>query len=290
MVKITGVNFTPNGKIYYFSPGKNADRYQKGTGVIVETARGHEYATVVIPLKEIEDERLVAPLKPVLRIASQRDLDAVKRNAERKPEAMRLAVEQIQKHKLNMKLIDCDFAFDGAKVVFFYSAPSRVDFRELLKDLSAIFKMRIELRQIGIRDEIKMIGGLGPCGRECCCSAYMPDIRKVSIKMAKSQNLSLNPTKISGMCGRLMCCLEYENDYYVEASKQVPKVGSEVKTPEGKGIVVNVNMLKMECRVKIEDKKKDIITFHDYPVKDIKFRRNSEREESKDGEEEKENI
>ena len=186
MVKITGVNFTPNGKIYYFSPGKNADKYQKGTGVIVETARGHEYATVVIPLKEIEDERLVAPLKPVLRIASQRDLDAVKRNAERKPEAMRLAVEQIQKHKLNMKLIDCDFAFDGAKVVFFYSAPSRVDFRELLKDLSAIFKMRIELRQIGIRDEIKMIGGLGPCGRECCCSAYMPDIRKVSIKMAKS--------------------------------------------------------------------------------------------------------
>ena len=290
MVKITGVNFTPNGKIYYFSPGKNADKYQKGTGVIVETARGHEDATVVIPLKEIEDERLVAPLKPVLRIASQRDLDAVKRNAERKPEAMRLAVEQIQKHKLNMKLIDCDFAFDGAKVVFFYSAPSRVDFRELLKDLSAIFKMRIELRQIGIRDEIKMIGGLGPCGRECCCSAYMPDIRKVSIKMAKSQNLSLNPTKISGMCGRLMCCLEYENDYYVEASKQVPKVGSEVKTPEGKGIVVNVNMLKMECRVKIEDKKKDIITFHDYPVKDIKFRRNSEREESKDGEEEKENI
>ena len=290
MVKITGVNFTPNGKIYYFSPGKNADKYQKGTGVIVETARGHEYATVVIPLKEIEDERLVAPLKPVLRIASQRDLDAVKRNAERKPEAMRLAVEQIQKHKLNMKLIDCDFAFDGAKVVFFYSAPSRVDFRELLKDLSAIFKMRIELRQIGIRDEIKMIGGLGPCGRECCCSAYMPDIRKVSIKMAKSQNLSLNPTKISGRCGRLMCCLEYENDYYVEASKQVPKVGSEVKTPEGKGIVVNVNMLKMECRVKIEDKKKDIRTFHDYPVKDIKFRRNSEREESKDGEEEKENI
>ena len=290
MVKITGVNFTPNGKIYYFSPGKNADKYQKGTGVIVETARGHEYATVVIPLKEIEDERLVAPLKPVLRIASQRDLDAVKRNAERKPEAMRLAVEQIQKHKLNMKLIDCDFAFDGAKVVFFYSAPSRVDFRELLKDLSAVFRMRIELRQIGIRDEIKMIGGLGPCGRECCCSAYMPDIRKVSIKMAKSQNLSLNPTKISGMCGRLMCCLEYENDYYVEASKQVPKVGSEVKTPEGKGIVVNVNMLKMECRVKIEDKKKDIITFHDYPVKDIKFRRNSEREESKDGEEEKENI
>ncbi len=290
MVKITGVNFTPNGKIYYFSPGKNADKYQKGTGVIVETARGHEYATVVIPLKEIEDERLVAPLKPVLRIASQRDLDAVKRNAERKPEAMRLAVEQIQKHKLNMKLIDCDFAFDGAKVVFFYSAPSRVDFRELLKDLSAIFKMRIELRQIGIRDEIKMIGGLGPCGRECCCSAYMPDIRKVSIKMAKSQNLSLNPTKISGMCGRLMCCLEYENDYYVEASKQVPKVGSEVKTPEGKGIVVNVNMLKMECRVKIEDKKKDIITFHDYPVKDIKFRRNSEREDNKDGEEEKENI
>lgn len=279
MVKITGVNFTPNGKIYYFSPGKNADKYQKGTGVIVETARGHEYATVVIPLKEIEDERLVAPLKPVLRIASQRDLDAVKRNAERKPEAMRLAVEQIQKHKLNMKLIDCDFAFDGAKVVFFYSAPSRVDFRELLKDLSAIFKMRIELRQIGIRDEIKMIGGLGPCGRECCCSAYMPDIRKVSIKMAKSQNLSLNPTKISGMCGRLMCCLEYENDYYAEACKRMPKIGSEAGTPDGKGTVVNIDMLKMTVRVRIEDRQKDTVAFRDYPVDEIKFRRAGRPEE-----------
>lgn len=287
MVKITGVNFTPNGKIYYFSPGKHSDKYQKGTGVIVETARGHEYATVVIPLKEVEDDRVVAPLKPVLRIATPKDLETIKRNTERKPEAMRLAQEQIAKHKLNMKLIDCDFAFDGAKVVFFYSSPSRVDFRELLKDLSAIFKMRIELRQIGIRDEIKMIGGLGPCGRECCCSAYMPDIRKVSIKMAKTQNLSLNPTKISGMCGRLMCCLAYENDYYAEAGKQTPKVGSEVTTPEGKGIVVNVNMLKMECRVKIEDKKKDIVTYHDYPVKDVKFKRQAERDDD-DNEELKE--
>lgn len=289
MVKITGVNFTPNGKIYYFSPGKNSDKYQKGAGVIVETARGHEYATIVIPLKEVEDDRVIAPLKPVLRLATPKDLETIRRNRERKPEAMRTAQELIAKHKLNMKLIDCDFAFDGAKVVFFYSSPSRVDFRELLKDLSAIFKMRIELRQIGIRDEIKMIGGLGPCGRECCCSAYMPDIRKVSIKMAKTQNLSLNPTKISGMCGRLMCCLAYENDYYAEAGKQVPKVGAEVTTPEGKGIVVNVNMLKMECRVKIEDKKKDIITFHDYPVKDIKFKRSERQTESNDADVEEQN-
>lgn len=289
MVKITGVNFTENGKIYYFSPGKNSEKYVKGMGVIVDTARGHEFATIVIPNSEVDESRIIPPLRPVLRIASARDLETVKKNKERKPEAMKLAAEKIENRKLNMKLIDCDFSFDGTKVVFYYSAPSRVDFRELVKELSGLFKMRIELRQLGIRDEIKMIGGIGACGRECCCSAYMPDINKVTIKMAKTQNLSLNPAKISGLCGRLMCCLAYENDYYAEAGKHIPKMGAEVGTPDGKGIVVNINMLKMQVRVKIEDKKKDMIAFHDYDIKDIKFKnqhRAEERQENSDGEKE----
>lgn len=282
MVKITGVTFTENGKIYYFAPEKNYEQYKKGAGVIVETARGLEYATVVIPVAEVEDDKIVSPLKPVLRVATARDIEMVAKNREKKAEALKTAAEMIASRKLDMKLIDCDFAFDGTKVVFYYSAPSRVDFRELVKDLSGVFKMRIELRQLGIRDEIKMIGGIGECGRECCCSACLPEIKKVSIKMAKNQSLSLNPAKISGLCGRLMCCLAYENDYYEEAAKHTPKIGSEVGTPDGKGMVVNVNMLKMEVRVKIEDKQKDIVTFHDYPIKDVKFqsnRREEEREE-----------
>ena len=282
MVKITGVSFTENGKIYYFSPGKNSDKYTKGMGVIVETARGHEYAKIVIPVDEVEEDKIVPPLKPVIRIATARDMETLKKNRERKPDAMRVTEEMIEKHKLEMKLIDCDFAFDGSKVVFYYSAPSRVDFRELVKDLSSHFKMRIELRQIGIRDEIKMIGGIGACGRECCCSACLPDLKKVTIKMAKTQNLSLNPAKISGLCGRLMCCLAYENDYYTETSKKMPKIGVEVGTPDGKGMVVNVNMLKKEVRVKIEDKQKDIVTYHDYPVDKIKFKHNVREEEGED--------
>ena len=272
MVKITAVSFTENGKIYYFSPGKNSEKYEKGMGVIVETSRGNEYAKIVIPLGEVEEDRIVPPLKPVIRIATARDTETVKRNIERKPEALRITQELIEKHKLDMKLIDCDFAFDGSKVIFYYSAPNRVDFRELVKDLSSKFKMRIELRQIGIRDEIKMIGGIGACGRECCCSACLPDLKKVTIKMAKNQNLSLNPAKISGLCGRLMCCLAYENDYYAETGKKMPKIGAEVGTPDGKGTVVNVNMLKMEVRVKIEDKQKDIVAYHDYPVDKINFK------------------
>ncbi len=271
MVKVTAVNFKEGGKVYYFAPGK--EDYEKGTGVIVETSAGKEYATVVVPCCEIDDSKIVSPLKPVLRVATAKDKETVKRNAERKPEAMRITQEKIEKFKLDMKLIDCEFAFDGSKVIFFYSAPSRVDFRELVKELSSTFKMRIELRQIGIRDEIKMIGGLAPCGRECCCATCLPDFNKVTIKMAKTQGLSLNPGKISGLCGRLMCCLEYENDYYAEAGKQVPKIGTEVVSPDGKGTVVNVNMLKMQARVKIEDKKNDMFTYHDYPVEQLKFKR-----------------
>ena len=270
MVKVTGVVFKNGGKLYYFAPGK--DRYEKDMGVIVDTARGQEYAIVKRPYLEVAEEQIIPPLKPIIRIATARDKENVKKNEERKPDAMRQTAELIEKYKLNMKLVDCEFAFDGTKVVFYYTAPSRVDFRELVKEMSSVFKMRIELRQIGIRDEIKMIGGLGACGRECCCSTCMPDLKKVTIKMAKTQGLSLNPSKISGMCGRLMCCLSYENDYYTEAGKAVPKRGATVSTPDGKGIVVNVNMLKMQVRVKIEDKTKDIVTYHDYPVEQIKFK------------------
>ncbi len=270
MAKITGVTFKEGGKVYYFSPGK--DRYKEGMGVIVETTRGVEYATVVIPFAEVPEEKLVSPLKPIMRIASPKDREIHRKNLEKKDGALKIVAEKIEKHNLDMKLIDCEFTFDGAKAVFYYSAPQRVDFRELVKELSQIFKMRIELRQVGIRDEIKMIGGLAPCGRECCCASCMPDFKKVSIKMAKNQGLSLNPGKISGLCGRLMCCLAYENDYYSDAFKKMPKIGSEVVSPDGKGTVVNINMLKMEVRVRIDDKEKDIFTYHDYPVTDLKFK------------------
>lgn len=265
MAEITGVAFKEGGKVYYFAP-ESGCKYEKGKGVIVETARGVEYGTVVIPYAQVDDEKIVTPLKPVIRAATPRDDETHKKNLERKDDAMQTVRERIAKFNLEMKLIDCEFTFDGTKAVFYYSAPQRVDFRELVKDLSSIFRMRIELRQVGIRDEIKMFGGLAPCGRECCCASCMPDLKKVSIKMAKNQGLSLNPGKISGLCGRLMCCLAYENDYYSEACKQMPKIGSEIDTPDGKGMVVNANMLKMEVRVKIEDKEKDLITYKDYPV------------------------
>jgi len=270
MAEVTGVTFKEGGKVYYFAPIK--ENYEKGSGVIVETARGVEYATVVIPRAEVADEKIVAPLKPVLRAATAKDEETHRKNQERKGQAMDTVREKIEKHGLDMKLIDCEFAFDGSKAVFYYSAPQRVDFRELVKDLSSVFHMRIELRQVGIRDEIKMLGGISPCGRECCCASCMPDLKKVSIKMAKNQGLSLNPGKISGLCGRLMCCLSYENDYYAEAFKQMPKLGMEITTPDGKGTVVNINMLKMEVRVKIEDKTKDLAVYKDFPVAELKFK------------------
>lgn len=270
MAKITGVVFKEGGKVYYFAPGK--DRYKNGMGVIVETSRGVEYATVVIPFSEVPDDKLVSPLKPILRVATQKDKEIHRKNLEKKTGALKTVAERINKFGLDMKLIDCEFTFDGAKAVFYYSAPQRVDFRELVKDLSQIFKMRIELRQIGIRDEIKLKGGLAPCGRECCCANCMPDFKKVSIKMAKTQGLSLNPGKISGLCGRLMCCLAYENDYYSDVVRKMPKIGGEVETPDGKGVVVNINMLKMEAKVRIDDREKDIFTYHDYPVSELKFK------------------
>lgn len=272
MVKIIGVTFKEGGKVYYFASGDQS--YEVGEGVIVETARGLEYAKVTLGTSDIEEEKLLHPLKPVVRKATRRDEEVHARNEERSKTALKTVEEKIKKYGLDMKLVNCEIPFEGGKMVFHYTAPSRVDFRELVRELSSTFRTRIELRQIGIRDEIKLMGGLAPCGRECCCSSCMPEFKKVSIKMAKNQGLSLNPNKISGLCGRLMCCLGYEDEYYADACKKIPKIGSEVGCPDGKGVVVNVNMLKMEARVRIDDKEKDIYTYHDYPVDELKFKRN----------------
>ena len=264
-MKVIGIKFKEGGKIYYFAPKKN-EKYEEGMQVIVETSKSVEFATVAFPPKEVDESEVVQPLKPILRIATDKDREQIRKNAERKPQAMKIAQEKVEKHNLKMKLIDCEFTFDG-----------RVDFRELVKDLASVFHIRIELRQVGARDETKLLGGIAPCGRECCCAGAMPDFRKVSIKMAKVQGLSLNPGKISGLCGRLMCCLSYENDYYSEVYKKMPKVGSEVSTPDGKGTVVSDNMLKLTVRVKIE--KDGSLVYKDYPLKDIRFK-GGKREEA----------
>ena len=271
MAKIVGIKFLHAHKVYYFDP--RGEFYKEGSGVIVETARGIEYGTVVIEPKEVSDDSVVQPLKPIMRRATPADEERVRTNEEKRPQAMKAAAEKIAAHKLNMKLIDCEFTFDGSKVVFYFSAAGRVDFRDLVKDLASSFHIRIELRQIGIRDETRILGGFGPCGRECCCSGCMPDVKKVSIKMAKTQGLSLNPSKISGLCGRLMCCLEYENEHYSETYKKMPKVGSEVTCPDGKATVVAVNMLRLTVHVKMENK--GDWTYKDYPLEAVKFKKSA---------------
>lgn len=210
-MKVIGIKFKDGGKIYYFAP-KNNETYEEGMEVVVETSKSTEFAVVAFPPKDVPDAEVVQPLKPVVRIATNKDREQVKKNAERKPGAMKIAEEKIRKHNLDMKLIDCEFTFDGTKVIFYFAADGRVDFRELVKDLASVFHIRIELRQVGIRDETRILGGIAPCGRECCCAGALPEFKKVSIKMAKVQGLSLNPGKISGLCGRLMCCLSYENE------------------------------------------------------------------------------
>ena len=270
-------------KPYYFSAG--GFKPEKGQGVVVETARGLEYGTVINPAYEAKEGEIVAPLKPIVRIATEKDEETVRRNLERRPEAMQICREKIKSHGLEMKLIDCEFTFDGSKVVFTFTAEGRVDFRELVKDLASAFHMRIELKQVGIRDETRILGGIAPCGRECCCAGCMPEFRKVSIKMAKNQGLSLNPGKISGLCGRLMCCLSYENEYYACAYKKMPKLGSTVVTPEGKGAVISTDMLKMTVRVKIE--KDGALLYRDFPVTEIEFRRPNTPEKDEEKDEEK---
>ena len=251
MAEVIGVKFKNTAKIYYFSPVKNIKEYPEGEGVVVETAKGIECGTIVFGKKTVADETITHPLKPVIRLVTDKDKERIKENNEKIPDAMAYVREKIAELKLKMKLIAAEYSFDGKKICFYFSADERVDFRELVKQLAQYIKLRIELRQIGIRDETKILGGIAPCGRTCCCAGVINDFGKVTIKMAKNQGLHLNPSKISGLCGRLMCCLEYENDYYEKACKLVPKVGGTVKTPDGEGIVVSNDMLKMITKVKI---------------------------------------
>ena len=257
MIKVVGVRFKKAGKIYYFDP---ADMdIQKDTYVVVETARGIEFGECVIGIKEISENDIVAPLKSVLRIATEEDINKHFKNKDKEKDAFDICLKKIQEHGLTMKLIDVEYTFDNNKVIFYFTADGRVDFRELVKDLATIFKTRIELRQIGVRDEAKMLGGLGPCGRTLCCSTFLGDFASVSIKMAKEQNLSLNPTKISGICGRLMCCLNYEQSTYEDIRKRMPKVGSIVKTNEGTGEVFSNNIVKESVKVKLRKGEEEIL-------------------------------
>ena len=250
MIKVVGIRFKKAGKIYYFSPGEL--EIKKGDYLVVETARGVEFGECTIGPKEISEDDIVLPLKDVIRIADENDIKKHKENKNKETEAFNICLKKIEEHGLVMKLIDVEYTFDNNKVIFYFTADGRVDFRELVKDLATIFKTRIELRQIGVRDEAKMLGGLGPCGRSMCCSSFLGDFTSVSIKMAKEQNLSLNPTKISGICGRLMCCLNYEQSTYEEIRKRLPTVGSKVKTKDGVGEVISNNTVKESIKVKLK--------------------------------------
>lgn len=257
MISIIGVRFKPTGKVYYFNPC--GFEVKRGDNVIVETSRGIEYGEVIQGLKEVEDTVVTKPLKGVLRIATEEDTKTFNRNKEKEKEAYKICAEKIEKHGLDMKLIEVEYTFDGSKILFYFTSDGRVDFRELVKDLAAVFRMRIELRQIGVRDEAKMLGGVGNCGRGLCCNTWLSDFEPVSIKMAKVQNLSLNPSKISGICGRLMCCLKFENEVYTHLKKGMPSVGERVKTPDGMALVTDVNILEniIKTRLVVEEGSKE---------------------------------
>ena len=250
MVKVVGIRFKMAGKIYFFEPGEL--EIPKGSNVIVETARGIEFGLVVVSNRDVPEEDIVAPLKKVIRVATDEDKQHAEVNDKKEKEAFSVCLQKIKDHNLDMKLIDVEYTFDNNKVLFYFTADGRVDFRELVKDLAAVFKTRIELRQIGVRDEAKMMGGIGVCGRVLCCKSFLGEFQPVSIKMAKEQGLSLNPTKISGICGRLMCCLKYEQEAYEEILNRVPKVGAIVDTPEGQGVVMDVNLLKEIIKVRLD--------------------------------------
>jgi len=252
LYEVVGVRFKKAGKIYYFDP--NGFDINKDDYVIVETIRGIEFGKVVVGKKQVDENDIVLPLKKVIRVADEKDRIIVQENNEAAKEAFEICLKKVEEHGLEMKLVDVEYTFDRNKVIFYFTADGRVDFRELVKDLAAIFKTRIELRQIGVRDEAKMLGGIGPCGRMLCCSTFLGDFEPVSIKMAKDQNLSLNPTKISGLCGRLMCCLKYENDEYETAKEQLPDIGEMIDTPNGKGKVVGLNILERILQVELVDR------------------------------------
>ena len=266
MVKVIGVKFRNSSRVYYFDPG-DLD-IQVGQGVVVETARGVEYAEVSMGVTEVEEDKVVSPLKPVQRIATDEDLRMRQYYWDKEKEAFPICEQKIQEHGLEMKLVNVEYNLTGSKVVFYFTADDRVDFRELVKDLAYVFKTRIELRQIGVRDEAKMLGGLGPCGRPVCCKQFLDDFRPVTIKMAKEQNLALSPTKISGLCGRLMCCLQYEESCYEQMHKLMPRTGKEIETPDGVGIVVENNVITEKTKVKLtaEDGTIDI---KEYPYEDL---------------------
>ena len=274
MKRIIGVRFKRLGKIYFFDP--KWLEVQKGEKVVVETTQGEEIAEVVVPNRMIEEEKLTSPLKKVLRLASSRDLKHAEECRKKEKEAFELCNKKIKEHKLDMTLTDVEYKFDNSKILFYFTADGRVDFRDLVKDLAAVYKTRIELRQIGVRDEVKRIGGNGVCGRELCCCSFLRDFETVSIKMAKEQNISLNPSKISGNCGRLMCCLKYEQEVYEDKLKKMPNIGAIVKTPDGQGEVDGIEPLKEVVKVKIKDG--EIYKFKRYEVKDIKVIKDVQKE------------
>lgn len=279
MIKIVGVRFRKAGKIYYFDPA--GMEIETGTHVIVETARGIEFGTVMIPPREMEEDGVVQPLKPVIRIATEADEITEQKNKEKEKEAFQICLEKIAKHKLEMKLVEAEYTFDNNKLLFYFTADGRIDFRELVKDLAAVFKTRIELRQIGVRDETKILGGIGICGRPLCCHTYLSEFAPVSIKMAKEQNLSLNPTKISGVCGRLMCCLKNEQETYEYLNRKLPGVGDIVTLPDGmKGEVSGVNVLRQLVKVLVDvnDEKE----MRECPVEELKFKPKHKKEKGKE--------
>ena len=279
MVKVIGVRFRTAGKIYYFDPLNF--QVKRGDHVIVETARGVEYGTVVGSPREVEDDKVVQPLKPVLRVATERDDEQEAGNKAKEKEAFKICQEKIRKHGLEMKLIDAEYTFDNNKVLFYFTADGRIDFRELVKDLASVFRTRIELRQIGVRDETKIRGGIGICGRPLCCHTYLSEFAPVSIKMAKEQNLSLNPTKISGVCGRLMCCLTNEEETYEELNRQLPGVGDHVTTPEGlHGEVQAVHVLRQIVKVivTLDNDEKEI---REYPAGELRFKSRKKKKDAK---------
>ncbi len=278
MIKVIGVRFRTAGKVYFFDP-VDYD-IKRGDNVIVETARGVEFGTVVGDPKEVEDDKVIQPLKPVLRIATAKDIEQEAANKEKEKEAFKICLEKIRKHELAMKLIDAEYTFDNNKVLFYFTADGRIDFRELVKDLASVFKTRIELRQIGVRDETKILGGIGICGRPLCCHTHLSEFIPVSIKMAKEQNLSLNPTKISGVCGRLMCCLKHEEETYEELNRRLPNVGDQVTTRDGQhGEVASINILRQLVKVIVENG--DEKEIQEFPVEELRFKKKFKKEKIK---------
>ncbi len=266
MATVVGVRFRKAGKVYYFDPGEL--EIKAGDSVIVETVRGVEFGTVVLSKKEVPEEEIVTPLKKVIRVATDEDRQHARENRKKEKEAFKICLQKIEEHKLAMKLVDVEYTFDNNKILFYFTADGRVDFRELVKDLAVVFKTRIELRQIGVRDEAKMVGGVGVCGRPLCCNCFLDEFQPVSIKMAKEQGLSLNPSKISGTCGRLMCCLKYEQEIYEELIARTPKSGAVVETPDGQGVVMEVSLLKQVVKVKLDKENETDLKI--YNVSDVR--------------------